>query len=129
MRLLHPLALLAAAPLAACAFRPGLAVTALLWLAAGAGAGYQLIANVAFTSAVPDQWRAQAFGVVGTGLVTGQSVGVIGGGALAEVVAPHVVVAIAGMTGLLGAGILSCSNRRSAIGSAEGQRSDLRGAA
>src|SRR2546430_12443814 len=61
MRLLGPLAVLAAAaPLILSVFGPGLPVTALLWAVSGAGSGYQLAANVAFVSAVPNSQIGRA---------------------------------------------------------------------
>ncbi|MFI5956166.1 MFS transporter [Cryptosporangium sp. NPDC051539] len=96
LRLMEPLALLAGAPLVLCAFHPGLVLTAAIWALAGAGSGYQLAANVAFVRAVPDAHRAQAFGVVAAGLVAGQGFGVLAAGALASVLAPALVVAVAG---------------------------------
>jgi hypothetical protein len=73
----------------------------LLWFVAGLGTGYQLVANVAFVSAVPAERRAQAFGMVSAGLAAGQGIGVVAAGALAEVVDPAVVVGGAGIVGLI----------------------------
>lgn len=96
LRLMEPLALLAGAPLMLCAIHPGLVLTAVIWALAGGGSGYQLAANVAFVRSVPDAHRAQAFGVVSAGLVAGQGLGILAAGALAVVLGPAPVVAVAG---------------------------------
>ena len=101
LRLMAPLAVLAAAPLVLCLLDPPLPVVGVLWLLAGLGTGYQLAANVAFVSAVPADRRAQAFGMVSAGLAAGQGLGVVAGGLLAEVVDPAVVVGAAGVAGLV----------------------------
>lgn len=101
LRLMAPLAILAAVALVPCLLDPPLPVVGLLWMVAGLGTGYQLAANVAFVSAVPAQRRAQAFGMVSAGLAAGQGLGVVAGGALAEVVDAPVVVGAAGVVGLV----------------------------
>lgn len=103
LRLMAPLALLAAAPLVPCLLDPPLPVVGLLWLVAGLGTGYQLAANVAFVSAVPAERRAQAFGMVSAGLAAGQGLGVVAAGLLAEIADPAVVVGLAGVAGLVAA--------------------------
>lgn len=99
VRLMPPLALLASAALIPCLLDPPLLVVGLLWMAAGAGTGYQLAANVAFVSAVPAERRAQAFGLVGAGLAAGQGLGLVAAGALTELLSPYVVVGLAGVAG------------------------------
>lgn len=103
LRLMGPLAVLAAAPLVLCLLDPPLPVVGLLWLVAGVGTGYQLAANVAFVSAVPAERRAQAFGMVSAGLAAGQGLGVVTAGLLAEIADPAVVVGLAGVAGLVAA--------------------------
>ena len=111
VELIPALAVAAAAPLALCAFDPDLALTAVLWAVAGLGSGYQLGANIAFVSAVPNALRARAFGIVGAGLVAGQGLAVLVAGALAEVIAPHLVVAGAGAAGTVAAVALGLLRR------------------
>lgn len=103
LRLMAPLAILAAAALVPCLLDPPLPVVGLLWMVAGAGTGYQLAANVAFVSMVPAERRAQAFGMVGAGLAAGQGIGVVAAGALAETVDAGVVVGLAGVAGTVAA--------------------------
>jgi len=107
LRLMYPLAILAGLPLAACALDPNPVLTALLWAAAGAAGAYQLAANIAFVAAVPNTQRAQAFGIVATGMAAGQGLAVIAAGALAEVVAPHLIVAASGVAAAALAAILA----------------------
>jgi MFS family permease len=99
--LLLPLAALAGVAMLACAADPPLwGVLAALALS-GVGCAYQLVANFEFMQAVPNAARGQAFGLAVTGLVAGQGLGLLAGGAAAEHLAPHFVVAAAGALGLL----------------------------
>ena len=102
---------LSRAPFIACAADPGLAVTSLLWALAPAGSGYQIAANVAFVSAVPNDHRAQAFGVVSTGVIAGQAAAILAAGILAETPNPAHVVAGFGVAGTLAALTLARSGR------------------
>ncbi len=112
LRLMTPLAVLAAAALVPCLLDPPLPVVGLLWLVAGLGTGYQLAANVAFVSAVPGERRAQAFGMVSAGLAAGQGIGVVIAGLLAELADPAVVVGASGVAGLVA--VLALQSTRSA---------------
>jgi len=114
MRLLAPLAVLAAAPLAACTLDPSPPVTALLWAVSGAGTGYQLAANTAFVAAVPNHRRGQAFGLVSTGLLTGQGAALLLAGALTEHLGPATVLAGSGLAGTLAALTLAAHPTRHA---------------
>jgi predicted MFS family arabinose efflux permease len=101
-RALAPLALLAGLPLALCVFRPGLAVSALLFAVSGALAtGYHMQLGASFVRLVPDYARAQGLGVMSSGLITVQGLGTLAGGAVAELVGPAKAVALAGATGIL----------------------------
>jgi MFS family permease len=121
-RLLAPLAALNGATLALSAFRPGLAGTALLWAVAGIGSGYQLIANVWFMTAVPNERRGQAFGLVSAGLLAGQGAGALAAGTLASHLDPAFVVAIFGAAGAVSAVVLAL-----AIPRANGNANDRSG--
>jgi predicted MFS family arabinose efflux permease len=101
-RALAPLALLAGLPLALCVFRPGLAVSALLFAVSGALAtGYHMQLGASFVRLVPDSARAQSLGVMSSGLITVQGLGTLTCGAVAELVGPAKAVALAGATGIL----------------------------
>lgn len=101
LRLMGPLALLSCGPLIATAFFPGLGVTLAILVVVGFASAYQLPANAAFVAAVPDSGRGQAFGLVQGGIYAFQGLAIVSAGALAEVLAPQYVVAIAGATGLV----------------------------
>ncbi|GII77448.1 MFS transporter [Sphaerisporangium rufum] len=94
------MAMLSCAPLIACAVRPPLAVVLSLWILAGMGGAYQLAANAAFVRLVPAARRGQAFGLVQSGLLAAQGIGILAGGAAAQILGPEPVVALAGAAGL-----------------------------
>ncbi|GAB3678298.1 MFS transporter [Actinocorallia lasiicapitis] len=94
------MSMLACAPLIGCGLKPGLWVVVGLWALAGAGGAYQLAANAAFVAAVPPEGRGQAFGLAQSGILAGQGLGILAGGALAQVIGPEAVVALAGAAGL-----------------------------
>ncbi|GGK51632.1 membrane protein [Planomonospora parontospora subsp. parontospora] len=96
-RLALPLAVAGGVPLLGFAFQPGLAGTALLvLLATAAGGSYALGLQRRFVDVTPEAVRGQAFGLLGTGAMTGQAVGAALAGAAAEWTAPHLAVALAG---------------------------------
>src|SRR4051794_34950177 len=64
LRLMLPLAAFTGVPLAVCAFRPGLAVTLVLWSLCGVGTSYNVAANAAFVQEVPNARRGQAIALV-----------------------------------------------------------------
>ncbi len=67
-------------------------------LSAAFGA-YQIAANTAFVVRVPDERRAQAFGIASMGVIVGQGAGFVAAGAAAGVVTPAVVIAAGGGAG------------------------------
>lgn len=101
------MSMLACAPLIGCALHPGLPVVVALWALSGVGSAYQLAANAAFVAAVPPAGRGQAFGLAQSGILAGQGLGILAGGALAQVIGPEVVVALAGVAGLSAATMLT----------------------
>ena len=83
--------------------RPALAVgDLLLWGVAGFGSSLHLPAITTFIAHTPTIMRARAFGLADSGLQAVQGLGLVAGGALAQVMAPSSVVALAGVVGLLG---------------------------
>jgi len=56
---------------------------------------------------VPPSGRGQAFGLAQSGIHAGQGLGILIGGALAQVLGPEPVVAFAGITGLTVATMLA----------------------
>ena len=103
------MSMLACGPLIGCAVHPPLWVVMVIWGLSGVGSAYQLAANAAFVAAVPPSGRGQAFGLAQSGILAGQGVGILIGGALAQVLGPQPVVALAGATGLTAAAMLALS--------------------
>jgi hypothetical protein len=60
---------------------------------------YQIAANTAFVVRLPNERRAQAFGIASMGVIVGQGAAFVAAGAAAEVVAPAVVIAVGGGLG------------------------------
>ncbi|MGV9774838.1 MFS transporter [Streptosporangium sp. NPDC003464] len=103
-RLALPLAVLAGVPLLGFALQPGLAGAVLIAVLATAGSGaYQLGLQRRFLEAVPERVRGQAFGLVSAGAMTGQALGAALVGAAAELAAPHLAIAAAGLA------VIGCS--------------------
>ncbi|SDI30518.1 MFS transporter [Nonomuraea jiangxiensis] len=101
--LLGPLAVATSLPLTAMALRPGLVVTLLLWVMAGALSAYQVIANAEFVRGVPDERRGQAVGLVGSVLVAVQGIGIAVAGAVAELTGTATAIALSGAAGVAAA--------------------------
>jgi MFS family permease len=92
--------------------RPSLAVSMVIFAVANAFTVYQIAANTAFVERVPNERRGQAFSLANAGLVVGQGAGFTIAGAVAEVVPPSTVVALAGGLGAVVACGLALSWRR-----------------
>ncbi|MCG5217738.1 MFS transporter [Streptosporangium sp. KLBMP 9127] len=107
LRMMGWMAVLSCAPLIACAMRPPLAVVLALWILSGIGGAYQLAANAAFVQCVPAARRGLAFGLVQSGLLAAQGIGILIGGAAAQELGPEPVVALAGVAGATAAVLLA----------------------
>ncbi|MEV4080649.1 MFS transporter [Nonomuraea fuscirosea] len=107
LRLMGWMAMLSCAPLIVTAIRPPLAVVLAAWVLSGIGGAYQLAANASFVQSVPPERRAQAFGLVQSGLMTVQGIGILVGGFAAERLGPEPVVALAGIAGVISAAVLA----------------------
>jgi hypothetical protein len=103
------MSILACAPLLGAAASPPLWTVVSLWALSGIGSAYQLAANAAFVAAVPASGRGQAFGLAQSGILAGQGLGILIGGAAAQVLGPETVVAFAGALGLAVAATLTFS--------------------
>lgn len=101
------LAMLTCAPLVLCALNPPLVAVLALWALSGVGGAYQLAANAAFVQCVPPAGRGQAFGLVQSGLLAAQGIGILIGGATAQELGPEPVIALAGAAGLFFAAVLT----------------------
>jgi MFS family permease len=107
MRMMGWLAMLSCAPLIASVWNPPLWGILTAWTVAGAGGAYQLAAAAAFVQALTPGTRARAFGVAQSGLYAVQGVGILVGGAVAEVIGPSLTVGLAGLAGLTAATMLA----------------------
>jgi MFS family permease len=102
-----PLATLTCGSLVLIALRPGLVVSLVIFSASAAFGVYQVVTNTEFVVRVPQERRAQAFGIASMGVIVGQGVAFVVAGAAAEVVTPAAVIAISGGIGAVAALILT----------------------
>jgi len=112
LRWMGPMAVCTCMVLVLTILRPSLAVSMVIFAVANAFTVYQIAANTAFVERVPNERRAQAFGLANAGLVVGQGVAFAIAGAVAEVVPPSSVVALAGGLGAVTACGLALRWRR-----------------
>jgi MFS family permease len=105
--LMGPLAVLTCAALVLTALRPGLAASLVIFSASAAFGVYQIAANTAFVVRVPNERRAQAFGIANMGVIVGQGAAFIAAGAAAQRYAPAAVIAVAGGVGAVFALVLT----------------------
>jgi predicted MFS family arabinose efflux permease len=111
LELMGPLAVLSCVPLMFFAFSPSLPYALALLVLSGLGTTYNLPANAAFMQSLPAERRGQAFGLVAAGLVAGQGLSIAVAGAIAEMVSPGLVIAVAGGIGVLAALSVSGAGR------------------
>lgn len=110
--LVGPLAMLAGLPLLACATRPGLALTLVLWTVTGACTAYLVQIIAEFAEAIPNNMRGQTLGVLMSGLLAMQGVGLLGAGLLTQLFTITTVIAICGGTAVVLAAPLALGRRR-----------------
>ncbi len=80
LALMGPLAVMTCATLVLTALRPGLAVSLVIFSASAAFGIYQIAANTAFVVRVPNERRAQAFGIANMGVIVGQGAAFVAAG-------------------------------------------------
>ncbi len=102
-----PLAVLTCGSLVLTALHPGLAASLAVFSLSAAFGVYQIAANTAFVIRVPNERRAQAFGIASMGVIVGQGAAFVAAGAAAEVVTPAAVIAIGGGMGAVVAFVLA----------------------
>ena len=107
INVMGPLAILTCGSLIPIGLRPNLAVSLVILLLSAAFGVYQVAANTAFVMRVPPQRRAQAFGIANMGVIVGQGAAYVAAGAVAEVVTPAAVIAVAGGLGAVVAFVLT----------------------
>lgn len=112
LRWMGILAVMACGVLIACIMQPGFAASVFIFVVSGSCAAYQLAANAAFVTAVPNHRRGQAFGLANAGMQVGQGLWFIVAGAIAGVIAPPGVIALSGGLGAALAAALALSWHR-----------------
>ncbi|MCE0538765.1 hypothetical protein LWF15_25015 [Kineosporia rhizophila] len=95
-------------PLAAA---PGPWAAALLMTVAGAGLAFEVGGQAAFRDALPPGRQALGFGLLGLGMMTGQGLGPLLAGPLADLSSPGVASAVMGLLVLLAAPVLLAPRR------------------
>jgi hypothetical protein len=95
------MAVLACAVLVVAVAHIGLVPSMALFALSNTFTMYQIAANTAFVERIPNEKRAQAFGLANAGILVGQGVAFALAGAAAEVVPPSTVVALSGGIGAL----------------------------
>ncbi|HEY7262604.1 MAG TPA: MFS transporter [Trebonia sp.] len=103
LRWMGPMATCTCGVLLLIALRPGLVVSIAILALSSAFGMYQIAANTAFVERLPNERRAQAFGLASAGLVMGQGLAFLVAGAAAEVVPPSTVIALGGGLGAVAA--------------------------
>jgi MFS family permease len=112
LRWMGPLAVGCCAVLLLCLLRPSLATSIVIFAASGSMSAYQLAANAAFVAAVPNERRAQAFGLANAGIQVSQGLVYILAGAAAGVMGPAAVIATVGAVGAVAACFLALNWHR-----------------
>jgi predicted MFS family arabinose efflux permease len=118
LRWMGPMAACTCGTLLLTAFHPDLGVSMAIFALSGTFSVYQIAANTAFVERVPNERRAQAFGLANAGLVVGQGLAFMGAGAAVEVLPPSTVIAAGGGLGaVMACGLaLSWRNKSPAVG-------------
>ena len=106
-----PLAVLTCGTLVLTALRPGLEASLVIFSLSAAFGVYQIAANTEFVVRVPNERRAQAFGIANMGVIVGQGITYVAAGAAAERFSPAVVIGVAGGIGMLVAIVLAAQWR------------------
>jgi hypothetical protein len=102
-----PFAVLTCATLVLTALHPGLAVSLVIFSFSAAFGVYQLAANTAFVVRVPNERRAQAFGLANMGVIVGQGAAFVAAGTAAQYFSPAAVIAVGGGIGAVIALVLT----------------------
>jgi MFS family permease len=106
-----PLAVMTCGSLVLILFRPNLIVSLAIFTLSSAFGSYQIAANTAFVVRVPNERRAQAFGIANMGVMIGQGLTFVAAGAACARYAPATVIGVAGGIGMLVAIVLTAQWR------------------
>ena len=101
------LAVMSCAPLIVSMWDPPLWAILPLWVLAGVGGSFQVIAIPAFARALSPETRGRAFGVAQSGLYAVQGLGILAGGALADILGAPAAVGLSGVAGVAAAAVLA----------------------
>jgi MFS family permease len=101
------LAIVSCAPMVGSLWEPPLWAVLLLWALAGVGGSYQLAAAATFVQGLRPAARARAFGLAQSGLYAVQGLGILAGGALAQVIGAPLAVGLVGLVGVTAATALA----------------------
>ena len=100
INLMGPLAILTCGSLVLTGLRPNLAVSLVVFSLSAAFGVYQVAANTAFVVGVPNERRAQAFGIASMGVIVGQGAAFVAAGAAVQGLGhPAAVIAVGGAVG------------------------------
>ncbi|TDD02293.1 MFS transporter [Nonomuraea deserti] len=102
-RLLAPMAVLTGVPLLCFAVQPGLPIALISLGLTGFLSSYMVVAHARFINTAPDDQRGQLIGVGTAGLIAGQGLGILAGGALGELLGAHCAIAICAAAGVMAA--------------------------
>jgi Major Facilitator Superfamily len=122
LRWMGPMAAGACLVLVACAVRPGLTASLVIFVVSGLLTSYQVAANAAFVNVAPDARRGQAYGLANAGMMLAQGLVYVMAGAVATVAAPAIVVACVGAIGAVAALFLALNVRRLSLVAPGGDR-------
>jgi MFS family permease len=106
-----PLAVMCNGSLVLIALHPSMLVSLVIFSASSAFGAYQIAANTAFVVRVPNERRAQAFGIANMGVIVGQGATFIAAGAATQYASPAVVTGVAGGLGMVVAIVLTAQWR------------------
>jgi predicted MFS family arabinose efflux permease len=114
VKAMAPLALFVSVPPLLFVWRPGIPVAAALLLIAALGWSYGLAQSQLLIEALPEDLRGRGLTTATSGMMLTQALGFFAGGAVAEWIAPHDVIALGGILGLVttGAALLAVRKAR-----------------
>jgi predicted MFS family arabinose efflux permease len=116
VRVMAPLALWLSVPLLLFVLRPSVPVAAALVLVSALGYGCSISQSQLLIEALPTELRGRGLTTSSSGMMLTQALGFAAAGGVAEWVAPHDVVALAGIAGLVVTGAALLAVRRSSAG-------------
>ena len=96
-----PLAICCNGSLVLIALHPSLITSLIIFSVSSAFGCYQIAANTAFVVRLPNERRAQAFGIANMGVIVGQGLTFVAAGAAAEIFSPALIIGVAGGVGMV----------------------------